>query len=108
MIISPVIDVMEELLERYRPCFSKPQFENFSTYTVGLITCEGKKNIQAINQTFMNAKDQSSLNRFLTKPSWNLENVQNKRLALANEKLYGSKGSTGYVLLDDTINKKDG
>jgi hypothetical protein len=108
MIISPVIDVMEELLEQYRPCFSKPQFENFSTYTVGLITCEGKKNIQAINQTFMDAKNQSSLNRFLTKSSWNLESVQNKRLSLANEKLHGSKGSTGYVLLDDTINKKTG
>jgi len=108
MIISPVIDVMEELLEQYRPCLSKPQYENFSTYTVGLITCEGKKNIQAINRTFMDGKDQSSLNRFLIQSPWNLQSIQNKRLSQANEKLHGSQGSIGYVLLDDTINQKTG
>jgi hypothetical protein len=98
---------MEELLEKYRPCLSKPQFQNFSTYTMGLITCEGKKNIQAINRTFMNTKDQSTLNRFLTKPSWNLQTVQNKRLSLAQQKL-PSKSPVGYLLIDDTINNKTG
>jgi hypothetical protein len=108
MLISPIDDVMEELLEKYRPCFSKPQFQNFSTYTVGLITCEGKKNIQAINRTFMDTKDQSSLNRFMTQSPWNLERVQNKRLSIAEEGLPASQGSTGYFLLDDTINNKTG
>jgi SRSO17 transposase len=108
MMISPVTDVLEELLEQYRPCFSKPQFENFSTYTVGLVTCEGKKNIQAINRTFIDKKDQSSLNRFLTQSPWNLQSVQNKRLATATEKLQDCRESVGYVLLDDTINQKTG
>lgn len=99
---------MEELLEQYRPYLSKPQYENFSTYTVGLITCEGKKNIQAINRTFMDAKDQSSLNRFLTQSPWNLQSLQNKRLCQANENLQGFQESIGYVLLDDTINQKTG
>lgn len=108
MLISPVIDVMEELLEQYRPFFSKPQFQNFSTYTIGLITCEGKKNIQAINRTFMDSKDQSSLNRFLTESPWNMQSVQNKRLSLANESLFRAKCSAGYFLLDDTINNKTG
>ncbi|MGA2681901.1 MAG: hypothetical protein ABSF44_08895 [Candidatus Bathyarchaeia archaeon] len=40
--------------------------KTYSTYTMGLVTCEGKKNIQAINRTFMETKHQSSLNRFLT------------------------------------------
>ncbi len=108
MLISSIDDVMEELLEKYRPCFSKPQFQNFSTYTVGLITCEGKKNIQAINRTFMDTKDQSSLNRFMTQSPWNLERVQNKRLSIAEEGLPASQGSTGYFILDDTINNKTG
>jgi hypothetical protein len=108
MMISPATDVLEELLEQYRPCFSKPQFENFSTYTVGLVTCEGKKNIQAINRTFMDAKDQSSLNRFLTQSPWNLQGVQNKRLKMATQKLQDCKEKVGYVLLDDTINQKTG
>ena len=108
MMISPVIDVMEELLEQYRPCLSKPQFQNFSTYTVGLITCEGKKNIQAINRTFMNAKNQSSLNRFLTQSPWDVQTVQNKRLSLANESLHASQSCIGYFVIDDTINNKTG
>jgi len=108
MLIFPVIDVMEEILEKYRPCLSKPQFQNFSTYIMGLITCEGKKNIQAINRTFMDAKDQSSLNRFVTQSPWNLQTIQNKRLSLANKNLHSSHGSIGYFLIDDTINNKTG
>jgi SRSO17 transposase len=108
MLISPVIDVVEELLEEYRPCFTKPQFQNFSTYTIGLITCEGKKSIQAINRTFMDAKDQSSLNRFLTESPWDKEKLQNKRLTIANQTLRTSQSCIGYFLLDDTINNKTG
>src|SRR5208283_3059280 len=108
MLISPVIDVMDEILEKYRPCFSKPQFQNFSTYTMGLITCEEKKNIQAINRTFMDAKDQSSLNRFLTQSPWDVETIQNKRLSSVKEGLHASSECTDYFLIDDTINQKTG
>ena len=52
MLISSNVDVLTGLLEEFRPCFSKPQFRNFSTYTLGLIACEGKKNIDAINRCF--------------------------------------------------------
>jgi len=107
MLIPSAINVVEELLEEYRPCLSKPQFQNFSTYTMGLITCEGKKNIQSINRTFMDTKDQSSLNRFLTQSPWDLQTVQNKRLSIASEKL-PSQSSIGYLLIDDTINNKTG
>lgn len=108
MLISPVVDVMEELLKKCRSLFAKPQFQNFSTYTVGLITCEDKKNIQAINRSFMDAKDQSSLNRFLTQSPWDVQTLQNKRLSLATEYLHDSQRSTGYFLIDDTINSKTG
>jgi len=108
MLISSAIDTVEELLEQYKPCLTKPQLQNFSTYTVGLITCEGKKNIQAINRTFMDAKDQSSLNRFLTESPWDKEKLQNKKLYIANQTLRTSQSCIGYFLLDDTINNKTG
>jgi hypothetical protein len=108
MLIPPVIDSIDQLLEKYQPYFSKPQFQNFSTYTMGLITCEGKKNIQAINRTFMDTKDQSSLNRFLTQSPWNMQTIQNKRLSLANQYLHVSQKPQGYFLIDDTINNKTG
>ena len=107
MFISSNVDVLTGLLEEFRPCFSKPQFRNFSTYTLGLIACEGKKNIDAINRCFLDAKDQSSLNRFLTHSPWNLQKLEEKRLCLARC-LPIEEGSTGYLLVDDTINRKTG
>jgi hypothetical protein len=107
MLISSNIDVLTGLLEEFRPCFSKPQFRNFSTYTLGLIACEGKKNIDTINRCFLNAKDQSSLNRFLTQSPWNLQKLEEKRLSMSRC-LPVEEGSTGYLLVDDTINRKTG
>jgi len=108
MLISSNVDVLTGLLEEFRPCFSKPQLRNFSTYTLGLIACEGKKNIDAINRCFLDAKDQSSLNRFLTNSPWNLQKLEEKRLSLARTRLPVEEGSTGYLIIDDTINCKTG
>ena len=108
MLISSNVDVLTGLLEEFRPCFSKPQFRNFSTYTLGLITCEGKKNIDAINRCFLDAKDQSSLNRFLTHSPWNLQKLEDRRLSLAKAYLPLKGSSTGTLIIDDTINRKTG
>jgi len=108
MLISSNADVLTRLLEQFRPCFSKPQFRNFSTYILGLVACEGKKNIDSINRCFLDAKDQSSLNRFLTQSPWNLQKLEEKRLSLARRGLPVEEGSTGYLLIDDTINRKTG
>ena len=43
MLVSSEVGVMEEFLEQFRSCFSKPQFRNFSTYILGLVACEGRK-----------------------------------------------------------------
>jgi SRSO17 transposase len=99
---------MEGLLEQFRPCFSKPQYRNFSTYTLGLVACEGKKNIDAINRSFMDSRDQSTLNRFLTASPWSIQRLESKRLTLARQSLPPTEGSTGTLIIDDTINEKTG
>lgn len=106
MLISSNVDVLAGLLEEFRPCFSKPQFRNF-TYTLGLVACEGKKNVDAINRCFLKAKDHGSLNRFRTQSPWNLQKLEEKRLSLTRC-LPVEAGSTGYLLVDDTINRKTG
>ncbi|PIU59582.1 hypothetical protein COS86_03490, partial [Candidatus Bathyarchaeota archaeon CG07_land_8_20_14_0_80_47_9] len=108
MLVSSAVSVLEQLLEQFKPCFSKPQFRNYSTYILGLVACEGKKNIDAINRSFLDAKNQSSLNRFLTSSPWSLQRLEAKRLALVREKLPVPEGSTGFLLIDDTINRKTG
>ena len=101
MLVSSTVGFLEELLQKFRPCFSKPQFRNFSTYILGLVTCEDKrKNVEA--------RDQSTLNRFLTASPWFLQRLKDQRLALARENLPVPEGSTGYLIIDDTLNKKTG
>ena len=107
MLVPSSTDVMEGLLEQFRPCFSRPQFRNFTTYILGLVACEDKrKNVEAINRCFVEARDQSTLNRFLTASPWSLRLLKSQRLALAREGLPIQEGSTGYLIIDDTINRK--
>jgi len=109
MLVSSTVGFMKELLQQFRPCFSKPQFRNFSPYILGLVTCEDKrKNVEAINRCFVEARDQSTLNRFLTASPWSLQRLEDQRLALARENLPVPEGSTGYLIIDDTLNKKTG
>ena len=108
MLVSSAMGVLEELLEQFRPCLSKPQFRNYCTYILGLVACESRKNVDAINRSFMDAKNQSSLNRFLTASPWNLQRLEEKRLQLARTRLPVEEGSTGFLIIDDTINRKTG
>lgn len=108
MLVPSTVGVMESLLEQFRPCFSRPQFRNFSTYILGLVACEGRKNVDAINGCFVESKDQSALNRFLTVSPWSLQRFENQRLNMVRENLQVPKGSIGFLIFDDTINKKTG
>jgi len=108
MLVPSTASVMEELLKQFKPCFTKPQFRNFSTYILGLVASEGKKNVDAINRCFMEHKDQSTLNRFLTASPWSIQRLELKRLTLARQGLPAAEGSTGTLLIDDTINEKTG
>jgi hypothetical protein len=57
MLVPSAFNVLEGLLEQFRQCFSRPQFRNFSTYIIGLVVCEGKRNVENINRHFMEARD---------------------------------------------------
>jgi len=108
MLFPPAFNVMEGLLEHFRPCFSTPQFRNFSTYILDLVACEGRRNVENMNRCFVEARDQSTLNRFLTASPWHLPSLEARRLKLAGENLPIHEGSTGYLIIDDTINEKTG
>jgi hypothetical protein len=77
---------MEGLLEQFRPCFTRSQFRNFSTCILGVVACEGRKNVDAINGC-LEARDQSALNRFPTVSPWSLQRLEAKRLVVVKENL---------------------
>jgi hypothetical protein len=108
MLVPQSVGVMKQLLDEFKPVFNKPQHRNFSTYITGLVACEGKKNIKNINNAFTEHRDQSTLNRFITEPSWSLKKLEEKRLKLAREELPVKQGSTGTLIIDDTITEKTG
>jgi hypothetical protein len=97
-------DVFGTTLGSYRDCFSKPQWNHFNTYMHGLLLGErGEKNIQDIADNQLQGRHQSSLNRFLTRPKWDVRRVNALRL---KQSLSNRKG--GVLIMDDTIIEKSG
>src|SRR4030067_2441530 len=81
---------LKHLFSKFKSNFSKPQFENFCRTEMGLIVA-GKKehDVKSVNELFIDRKDQSSLNRFITNPKWNVKAVANqaKTLLLSEAKV---------------------
>ena len=105
---------LKNLLSKFKPYFTKPQFNNFCRATAGLI-CAGKKehDITSINELYMEEKrkNQSSLNRFFTHPKWALQKIaqQGKSLLLkeaANQQVPCEYESVEHRSIDDTVCRK--
>jgi len=59
MLVPSAVGIVEGILEQFKPHFSELQYRNFSTYIPGLVACESRKNVEAINECFVEFKDQS-------------------------------------------------
>jgi len=104
MFFTKNIDIFSTSLEKYRSCFSKPQWGHFNTYVHGLLLGEkGEKNIQDIAGNMINGRHQTSLNRFLTRHKWDVRRLNAIRLKY---NLSNRKG--GVLIVDDTIIEKSG
>ena len=97
---------LKHVFSKFKRFFTKPQYENFCRTELGLITA-GKKehDIQSINELFIDQKDQSSLNRFMTAPKWSIEEVTKQgQTLLLSESQTGN--SIEYKVIDDTVCRK--
>jgi SRSO17 transposase len=93
---------LASMLDEYRACLSKPQFQHFQNVLAGLmLNGRGEKNIQDIATNALDGRSQSSVNRFLH-GSWP-EAVERHRL---DEHARGRQG--GVLVLDDTLIEKSG
>jgi DDE superfamily endonuclease len=97
---------LKHLFSKFKPIFSKPQFENFCRTEMGLIVAgKGEHDIKSTNELFIDKKDQSTLNRFVTDPKWNIQTVINKAKTLLLCESNIDK-SFEYEIIDDTVCRK--
>ena len=97
---------LKHLFSKFKPIFSKPQFENFCRTELGLIVA-GKKehDIKSVNELFIDRKNQSSLNRFITNPKWNIKAAANQAKTLLLSEANLDKFFE-YKIIDDTVCRK--
>jgi len=105
--IASYPSVVEEFLPKMKRNLSKPQLDNFGKYLTGLMVCD-KKNVTAINNSFVGHKDQSALNNWLTDSSWPDEKLDKARKDLAKDELKAKNVKNGKLIVDDTLNHKTG
>lgn len=95
---------IERLCKPFRRLLTKPQFQHFKVLVSGLIIND-KKTIQEINDA-LSDKNQSSLNRFVTKSDWDIEKVNDMRVKQGKRLL--SKDEDNFVIVDDFVCHKYG
>ena len=105
--IASYPSIVEDFLPKMKQNFSKPQLDNFAKYLTGLMICD-KKNVTAINNSFIGHKDQSALNNWLTDSPWSDEKLDKARKQLAQEELNAKNIKNGKLIVDDTLNHKTG
>jgi hypothetical protein len=97
---------VKHLFSKFKRYFTKPQFNNFCRAELGLIAAgKGEHDVKSTNELFIDRKDQSSLNRFITDPKWNVNAVANQAKTLLLSEANIDK-SFEHQIIDDTICRK--
>ena len=97
---------VKHLLSRFKKYFTKPQYGNFCRTMLGLMVAgEGEHDVKSINELFIDRKDQSSLNRFITESRWDIQAVakEGRNLLLSEVE---QDPEIEYEILDDTVCRK--
>jgi hypothetical protein len=94
------------LLSRFKKYFTKPQYGNFCRTMTGLIVAgEGEHDVKSINELFIDRKDQSNLNRFITESRWDIRAVAREGVSLLLSEVERDP-ETEYEIIDDTVCRK--
>ena len=97
---------IKNLFSKFKKFFSKPQYKNFCRTELGLmIAGDGEHDVKSVNELFIDRKDQSSLNRFITDPKWDIKAVANqaKNMLLSEANI---ETPFEYKIIDDTVCRK--
>jgi hypothetical protein len=94
---------VEEALRNFGDLLpNEPQRRHLGEYLTGLFVAD-RKNVSAINREFASAGDQSCLNRFLTDATWDVEQINQRRLELLQEEPSTRYCEQGIIPLDNVL-----
>ena len=98
---------VKHLFSKFKRYFTKPQFNNFCRAELGLIAAgKAEHDVKSVNELFIDKKDQSSLNRFITDPKWNINTAVKKGKNLLLSEADKLDASVEYKIIDDTVCRK--
>ncbi len=95
--------VVEEAVDEFGWIFANtPERVHFAEYLTGLLVAE-RKNVAAINAEFAETTDQSCLNRWLTQVPWDVEQLNEHRLAWLQSDPSTRYSARGVIAVDNTL-----
>lgn len=106
----PIIEhpqLIKKYGDEFSSLFTTPSYNHFLNYLTGLITVPNP-NISKIATWMYAGKDQSSLNRLLTKTDWESSEVNTRRLNLLQKQPKTAWKKEGAICIDDTFSEKSG
>jgi hypothetical protein len=95
--------IIQEAIQQFGDLFANdPQRRHFAEYLTGLIVAR-HKNVSAMQREFMDAADQSCLNRFLTDVAWDEQELNERRLAWLQQSPDTAYAERGVIALDNVL-----
>ncbi len=95
--------VVEEAVDEFGWIFANtPERWHFAEYLTGLLVAE-RKNVAAINAEFAQTTDQSCLNRWITQVPWDVEQLNEHRLAWLQSHPSTRYSARGVIAIDNTL-----
>jgi hypothetical protein len=100
--------VVEDLLAQFSDVFpNEPSRRHFADYLTGLLVAE-RKTVSGITREFAQTTDQSCLNRWLTEAPWDVEALNDRRLAWLQQDPATKYRQDGVIAIDNTLIDHDG
>ncbi|MCL2288000.1 MAG: hypothetical protein FWC33_02300, partial [Candidatus Bathyarchaeota archaeon] len=100
---------LKNILSHFKKHLTKPQYNNLCRTQLALMSAAKKEHdITSLNDLFINKKDQSSLNRFITNPKHNHKNILNQAKTLllqeaTKQHFIPTQPNTEHRSIDDTV-----
>jgi len=95
--------VVKEALEQFGHLFAnEPERIHFAEYLTGLLVAY-RKNVSAINREFAATTDQSCLNRWITEADWDVQRLNQERLAWLQKEPSTCYSAQGVIPIDNVL-----